>query len=201
MSSFLDEAQVELGLIELLRELGYGYAFGPDIACDGPRPERTSYADVVLDDRLRQAITRINPDVPTDAIDEAICKVAYVESPSLIENNRRFHRILTDGVPVEYNAEDGRIVHDSVRIIDFTEPDNNDWLAVNQFTVIENKRNRRADVVVFINGLPISVAELKNPSGAGPTNPSGRAPGSHRTILEVPRPPPGCGRWPVPRGG
>ena len=162
--SFLDEAQVEVGLIELLRELGYEYAFGPDIACDGVRPERTSYADVVLDDRLRQALTRINPDVPSDAIDEAIRKVTRVESPSLIANNRTSHKLVTEGVPVEYHGDDGRIVHDSVRLIDFAEPDNNDWLAVNQFTVIENKRNRRADVVVFINGLPIAVAELKNPA-------------------------------------
>jgi type I restriction enzyme R subunit len=144
--------------------LGYEYTFGPDIACDGPRPERTSYADVVLDGRVRSALVRINPQVPADAIDEAIRKVTRTESPSLIENNRRFHQILTEGVPVEYTNAEGRIVHDAVRLIDFDDPTNNDGLVVNQFTVIENKRNRRPDVVVFVNGLPPAVVELKNPA-------------------------------------
>jgi len=162
--SFLDEAQVEIALLGTLQGLGYDYAFGPDIACDGSRPERTRYADVVLDGRLRSALTRINPTIPADAIDEAIRKVTRAESPSLVENNRRFHRMLTDGVPVEYTNAEGRVVHDSVRLIDFDEPGDNDWLAVNQFTVIENKRNRRPDVVVFVNGLPLGVVELKNPA-------------------------------------
>src|SRR5262249_14163908 len=97
-----------------------------------------------------------------DALDEAIRKVTRTEIPSLVENNRRFHRMLVDGVPVEYREHDGRIVHDAVRLVDFDEPDTNDWLVVNQFTVIENNHNRRADVVVFVNGLPLVVIELKN---------------------------------------
>jgi hypothetical protein len=103
-----------------------------------------------LDDRLRQALGRINPNIPSDAIDEAVRKVSRVESPSLIENNRRFHRMLVEGVPVEFHR-DGRIVNDHVRLIDFAEPASNDWLVVNQFTVIEDKRNRRADVVIFVS--------------------------------------------------
>ena len=164
MISFLDEAQVEISLCGLLQELGYDYVFGPDIAHDGTAPERSGYGDVVLVERLRAALARINPDIPADAIDEAIRKLTRAESPSLVENNRRFHRMLTDGVPVEYHGADGRIVGDHARLIDFDDPGNNDWLVVNQFTVIEHKHNRRPDVVVFVNGLPLAVVELKNPA-------------------------------------
>jgi type I restriction enzyme R subunit len=164
MISFLDETQIEVQLLATFQQLGYATAFGPDLAHDGAQPERTSYADVLLVGRLRSALVRINPRIPDGAIDEAVRKLLRSESPSLIESNRRFHRILVEGVPVEFYAADGRLVHDLVWLIDFSNLDKNDWLAVNQFTVIENKRNRRPDVVVFINGLPLAVIELKNPA-------------------------------------
>ena len=107
--------------------------------------ERASYADVVLVGRLREALTRINPKIPAEAIEEAIRKVLHPDSPNLMENNRRFHRFLTDGVNVEYQG-DGSIVHDQVRLFDFDNPEKNDWVAANQFTVIENRNNRRPDI-------------------------------------------------------
>ena len=164
MTTFLDEAQVELDLIATLRELGYDYVHGPDIAPGEPGAERSGYADVVLVERLRTAVTNINPTIPADAIEDAVRKVTRIDSPSLVQNNRRFHEMLTEGVPVEFHADDGRIVHDQVWLFDFAEPDNNDWLVVNQFTVIENEQPRRPDVVVFVNGLPLAVVELKNPA-------------------------------------
>src|SRR5207244_12052882 len=103
-----------------------------------------------------------NPKVRDGGLDEAIRKVTRIESPRPIENSRRFDRMLVDGVAVEYQGGDGRIIHDAVRLIDFEEPEVNDWLVVNQFTVIENHHNRRADVVLFVNGLPLAVIELKN---------------------------------------
>jgi type I restriction enzyme R subunit len=147
-----------------LGELGYERLYGPDISPGGSLPgaERPSFEDVILQARLPLALSRINPHVPSHAIDEAIRKVTLTESPVLVENNRRFHRFLTDGIDVEYPLADGAIKHDKVWLFDFANPENNDFVAVNQFTVIENKRNRRPDIVVFINGLPLVVIELKN---------------------------------------
>jgi type I restriction enzyme R subunit len=156
------ESDVEQAALDWFQQLDYDYLFGPDIASDGPHPERTSFTETVLTDRLRQALARINPRIPSEALDDAVRKVARTDSPSLIENNRRFHRMLVDGVDVAYQAKDGRIVNDKVWLINFEEPENNDWLAVNQFTVIEGHHNRRPDVVVFVNGLPLAVLELKN---------------------------------------
>ncbi len=134
---------------------------GPTIAPGELFEERSTYGDVVLVKRLREALARINRLIPAEAIEDAVRKVLRTESPSLVENNRRFHRFLTDGVSVEYRRDD-RIVHDTVWLFDFEEPENNDWVAVNQFTVEENRKNRRPDIVVFVNGLPLSVIELKN---------------------------------------
>ena len=163
MSTYLDEAQVEIAAIDYFRELGYEYIHGPEIAPDGQSPEREDYDRVVLIGRLKDALFRINPDVPTEAIDEAIRKVTRPDSPSLIINNRGFHRMLTDGVDVSWRCEEGER-YGKIWLIDVENPDNNDWLVVNQFTVIENKKNRRPDVVVFVNGLPLVVIELKNPT-------------------------------------
>ena len=113
--------------------------------------------------RLQTTLENINPNIPTDAISEAVSKITRTDSPSLMENNRRFHRMLTDGVDVSYMQED-REVHDKVWLLDLDDLENNDWLAVNQFTVNEDRRNRRPDVVVFVNGLPLAVIELKNPA-------------------------------------
>ena len=165
----MNESVVEEATLDWFAELGYETIHGPDIAPDEPNAERTSYADVVLVDRLRSALARLNPGVPAEILEEAALKVSRTETPSLIENNRAFHRMLTEGVDVEYRDEDGRIVYDKVRLVDFDHPDNNDWLTLNQLTVIEGDHNRRPDVVVFVNGLPLALMELKNPTDENAT--------------------------------
>lgn len=163
MSPQVSEADLEDVVLGWLRELGYSVVHGPRIAPGEPAAERTSFADVVLVGRLRAAIARINPKIPPAALEDAEKKLLRSEHPTLIENNRRFHRFLTDGIPVEYRQPDGTTKHDQVWLIDFARPERNDWAAVNQFTVIENRIDRRADVVVFVNGLPLGVLELKKP--------------------------------------
>ncbi|MFM9959840.1 MAG: type I restriction endonuclease subunit R, partial [Planctomycetaceae bacterium] len=158
----LNEATVEDAALSWYDELGYAVASGPDIAPGEAAAERQSFGDVVLVGRLRDAIDRLNPKIPAEARDEAFRKVLLTDSPSLVANNRKFHWMLCDGVEVEYRRADGSIAGDLVRLIDFDDPANNDWLAVNQFTVIEGQHNRRPDIVVFVNGLPLSVLELKN---------------------------------------
>ncbi len=159
----LTEANIEEMALNLFKGLGYEIAFGPDISPEGKRPLRKDYSEVVLPQILEDALFRINPNIPSTAIHEAIRKVTVTESPDLFENNLRFHRLLTDGVDVSYK-EGGREVFDKVWLVDTKNPENNHWLAVNQFTVIEHNRNRRPDIVVFVNGLPLAVIELKNPS-------------------------------------
>lgn len=163
--SGLNEDTLELATVDYFRALGYSYAHGPEIAPDGGAPERESYGQVVLVGRLRNALGRINPRVSAEAIEEAIRKVTRPDSPSLIVNNRAFHRMLTDGVDVSWR-ENGRERHGKAWLIerDPAKPNENEFLVVNQFTVIEDKRNRRPDVVVFVNGLPLAVIELKNPA-------------------------------------
>ena len=129
-----------------------------------PGPHRTTLGEVVLAERLRAAVAALNPKLPTDARDEAIRKLLLQESPSLIQQSRRNHGLLVDGVPVQYRARDGRIVSDLARVIDFDDPGNNDFLVANQVTVVEGGHNRRPDIVVFVNGLPLAVIELKNPA-------------------------------------
>src|SRR5882724_6280243 len=159
----LDESIVEDAGLAWLGELGYAVAHAPHLAPGEIAAERNSFADVVLVGRLRDAISQLNPAIPSDARDEALRKVLRHDAPSLIGNNRAFHQVLHDGVPVEYRRDDGSIAGDNVRLIDFDNPEANDWLAVNQFTVIEGQNNRRPDVVVFINGLPLGIIELKIP--------------------------------------
>ncbi len=164
----LTEGDVEAATLEWFEQLNYTTFHASEIAPDEPNAERQDYADVVLINRLRSALEIINPQIPGDAIEEAVRKITRTDTPNLFENNRRFHKLLTDGVNVEYQTSE-RIVYDQVKLIDFTNPDNNDWLVVNQFTVIENKKDRRPDVVVFINGLPLGVIELKNPGDENAT--------------------------------
>ena len=156
------ESTVEEAALSWFEELGYAIVHGPDIAPGELFAERDGYSDVVLVKRLREALQRINPEIPVEALDEAVRRVLHPETASLIENNRRFHQILVEGVPVEYRRDDGSIAGDLVKLIDFDTLENNDWAAINQFTVIENKANRRPDILVFINGLPLGVIELKN---------------------------------------
>ena len=158
----LNESTVEDAALSWFKELGYGIGHGPHLAPGEPAAERDSFGDVVLVERLREAIRRLNPSIPAEAQEEALRKVLRPETPSLTANNRRFHAMLRDGVEVEYRRADGSIAGDRVRLIDFDDPEANDWLAVNQFTVIEGQHNRRPDIVVFVNGLPLSVIELKN---------------------------------------
>jgi type I restriction enzyme R subunit len=161
MSSRFTESTVEEAALEIFGRQGYTVLHGPDIAPGELFAERAEYSDVLLIGRLKQALSKINPKIPAEAIEDAVRKLLSVAGPNLEESNRRFHQFLTDGVNVEYRA-DGRIVHDQVKLFDFDKPDNNDWAAVNQFTVIENKVNRRPDIVIFVNGIPLAVFELKN---------------------------------------
>jgi type I restriction enzyme R subunit len=157
------ESHVEEAALEWLDGLGYGVLSGPDISPDGERPERASYGDVILMGRFRKALKKLNRHLPQETLEEVERKVLATETPSLVEENRRLHKYLIEGVPVEVPRDDGSIAGETACLIDFNEPDGNDWLAVNQYTVIENRCNRRPDVVLFINGLPIGVVELKNP--------------------------------------
>jgi type I restriction enzyme R subunit len=158
----MNESDLELVTLDWLRELGFAIASGPDLAPAEPASERDSFGDVVLVGRLRDAIARLNPSIPAQARDEAMRKVLLPETAALVSNNRTFHHLLRDGVPVEYKRADGSIAGDRVKLIDFASPKANDFLAVSQFTIIEGEHNRRPDVLVFINGLPLAIIELKN---------------------------------------
>lgn len=159
MASITENQIEEIGL-SYLQNLGYHYLSGLDIAPDGDHPER-QYYEVVLVTRLRDAIDKLNPNLPQEAKEDALKKVLRTESPNLLINNENFHRYLTDGVDVEIRTENG-IRGEKVYIIDFANPENNEFIAVNQFTIIENNQNKRLDIILFINGLPLVVIELKN---------------------------------------
>jgi len=165
------ESVVEEAALAWLETLGYTVLHGPNIAAGMPGAERSdpNYRDVILEGRVRHALVRLNPDLPSEALEEAYRKLTRVDAPSLVERNRAMHRLLIDGVTVEYRRKDGSVAGAQVRVIDFDEPDNNDWLAVNQFTVSEGQHTRRPDVVVFVNGLPLAVLELKNPTDENAT--------------------------------
>ena len=157
-----NESELEVATLEWLEELGYDIIEGPDIAPDGDSPERYSFQDVVLVDRLRDALRKINPTIDTKVIEEAVQKIAANASPNLILNNKQFHKLATDGIEIQLQGKDGYNPTVSVYIFDFENPQNNDLMAVNQFTIIEGQSNKRPDVLVFVNGLPVVVMELKN---------------------------------------
>lgn len=157
-----NEALIEQAALAWLESIGYTTLSGPEIAPGEAAAEREHYGQVVLERRLRQALQRLNPAVPPDAIDEAFRKLTRPDSPSLTANNHIFHTYLVEGVPVEYQRADGSIRGDLLRVLDYDEPETNDFLAVNQFTVVENGHERRPDIVLFLNGLPLAVLELKN---------------------------------------
>ena len=163
------ESEIEDAALEWFSGLGYAVLHGPDISPDGSTPERISYDQVLLTERLRETLERLNPHLPAETLEEVLRKVQQTETPSLIEENRRLHRYLIEGVPVEVAREDGSIGGDVARLIDFDNVDANDWLAVNQYTVVEHGHNRRPDVVLFVNGLPLAVIELKNPGDENAT--------------------------------
>lgn len=158
------ESTVEEVALTWFKSLGYTVKFGPSIAPGEPEAERNDYCQVVLEERLRQALAGLNPDVPAEALEEAFRKLKHADAPTLVARNRAIHRMIVDGVTAEYRRPDGSIGGVQVHVIDFDNPENNDWLVVNQFTVSENKHTRRPDIVVFVNGLPLAVIELKNPA-------------------------------------
>jgi type I restriction enzyme R subunit len=156
----ISEDHIEQIVIQEFIDLGYSYVNGADISPEGTAQER-EYNEVVLKNRLHNAITKLNPDVPYEAQEEAVKKVLRTDSPNLFQNNYQVHKYLTDGVDVEYRKGD-RIVGDKVWLIDYENPTNNEFLVVNQFTIIENNINKRPDLILFVNGLPLVVIELKN---------------------------------------
>ena len=165
----ITENVVELAALETLQELGWSYLHGSILAPDGVAPERRSNGDVILVGRLETAIARLNPHAPESARNEALRRVLTGELPSLVEENRRIHKLLTEGVDVEFRNDRGQTAATKIWLIDLDRPDTNDWLAVNQFAVVENRANRRPDVVLFVNGLPLAVLELKNAASQNAT--------------------------------
>ncbi|MBN1606109.1 MAG: type I restriction endonuclease subunit R [Polyangiaceae bacterium] len=163
------ESDVESAALSWFEEVGWTTIHGSNIAPGEPGAERSSYQQVLLEGRLREALERLNPEVPGEAIDEAFRKLTRISSPQLVDANHELHFYLGNGVSVEYLRTDGTIGYDPVRVIDFEEPDNNDWLVVNQFTIAEGHHTRRPDVVVFVNGLPLGVLELKNAASENAT--------------------------------
>jgi type I restriction enzyme R subunit len=161
MSTYITESEIEQVALDILREdLGYTVLYGPDLAT-GDSKER-DYGDVVLQQRLRNAIEKINPHIPGDAREEAFKIALRLTTISLFENNQAFHRMLTEGVDVKFGIGDGKTKTDKVWLVDFANPESNEFLVVNQFTVVENHQNKRPDIVLFVNGLPLVVIEIKN---------------------------------------
>ena len=162
MTTKITESAIETFAIELLEKCSYQYIYAPSIAPDGETPERESFEDVLLLERLQAAVGRINPTIPADIREDAVKQIQRLNSPELIANNEAFHRLLTEGIKVTFR-KNGHSRGELVWLVDFKNPENNDFLVANQFTVIENNVNKRPDVVLFINGLPLVVIELKNP--------------------------------------
>lgn len=159
----ITESAIEEFAIDLFTDLGYDYIYAPDIAPDSENPKRTSFEEVILPDALKSAINRINPTIPVIAKEDAFKQVERIHSPDLIANNETFHRLLTEGVKVSYQ-QDGNDRGEIVWLIDFANPENNEFTVVNQFSVIENNVKKRPDVILFVNGIPLVVIELKNPT-------------------------------------
>ncbi|MHA7098050.1 type I restriction endonuclease subunit R [Priestia aryabhattai] len=157
-----NESELEIAALEWLEELDYEIVEGPDIAPDGDYAERESFHDVVLVDRLRNSLQKINPTIERKVLEEAIQKIIANASPNVVLNNKQFHKLVTDGIEIQTQGKDGYNPTVSVYIFDFENPKNNDFMAVNQFTVIEGRANKRPDIIVFVNGLPLVVIELKN---------------------------------------
>ena len=153
MKSIITEENIEEVTLQILKEdLGYDLIYGPDISPDGKTPQRKSYQEIVLVEKLKDAIQRINPNLPKEAREEAVKRVLRTSSPKQILDNQNFHKFLTEGVPVEYR-KNGKIKHDIALLIDFNNSNKNEFLAINQFTIIENNINKRPDVILFVNGL------------------------------------------------
>ena len=167
--AFLSEAGLEELLLQNFERLGYERSTDAEFGPDGTSPERESYGDVILQRRLVKAIERLNPHIPSEARQDAFKSLVATVTPSLVEENRRLHRVMVEGVGVEYYDRDGTIRGDTVRLIDFDKIDANHWLVLSQLSVIENGNHRRPDVVLYVNGLPLAVIELKNPGDENAT--------------------------------
>jgi type I restriction enzyme R subunit len=159
----MTEDQLEQETLGWLADVGYTHLYGPDIAHDGPQPERANYGQVILTFRLREAIRRLNPNIPSAAREDALKQVLDLGIPALLSANRHFHQLLVGGVPVEYQ-KDGQTRGDRVRLMDWAAPERNEWLAVNQFSIKGPHHTRRPDIILFVNGLPLVLIELKNPA-------------------------------------
>jgi type I restriction enzyme, R subunit len=169
----ITESAIETFAIELLEKQGYSYIYGPDIAPDSETPERTSFEEVLLVDKLKNAAARINTAIPAEVQDDAVKQVMRIASPELLANNETFHRLLTEGIKVNYQ-KDGNSRGDLVWLVDWNEPENNDFIVINQCTIIckdaiHSVSNKRPDVILFVNGLPLVVIELKNPADENAT--------------------------------
>jgi type I restriction enzyme, R subunit len=149
----INEEEIELATIDILKDLGYKYIHGEEIAPDSENPERERWDDVILKQRLTESLEKINPDIPKEVIDEAVKKILRISGPNIILNNQKFHEMLVKVIEIAY---------DRVKLLDFDDPNNNEFLIVNQFTIIENDNHRRPDIIIFVNGIPLSVIELKN---------------------------------------
>jgi type I restriction enzyme R subunit len=165
------ESVVEEAALDWLHEIGYTILHGPEIGYGEPAAERIDpgFRDVILELRLRMALQRLNPTLPIEAIEDAYRRLLRADEPSLETRNHALHQRLVEGVTVEYTRADGSIGGALVHVIDFEHPENNDWVAVNQFTIVEGRSNRRPDVLILLNGLPIGVVELKNPADENAT--------------------------------
>jgi len=161
--ALITEDHLEQQCLEWFKELGYAYAFAPDLAPDGTTPERTDFRQVILTGRLRSALQRLNPEVPASTIESAVLQLANPNVPGLLASNRNFHRWMTQGLPITY-LDGNQQVGIRLKVIGFDDPASNDWLVVNQLAIQGTKHNRRPDVVVYLNGLPLAVIELKNPA-------------------------------------
>ena len=192
------ESELEDAALEWLEGLGWKVAHGPGIAPHAASAERTEYGEVILERRLRDALDRLNPDLPAEALEDAFRKLTRPEGSTLEARNRAFHRMLVDGVTVEYRSAGGAMRGAQVSVLDYENPAKNDWLAVNQFTVVEGEHERRPDVVLFVNGLPLGLVELKNPANekarsgrpgtrSRPTRPNSRtcSPSTRRSSLRT----------------
>jgi type I restriction enzyme, R subunit len=158
----MTESIIEQAALAWLERLGWTVKHGPEIAPGELAAERGDFGQAVLTQRLRDALARLNPALPAEALDDAFRKLTRPEGPTLEARNRAVHRLLVDGVTVEYRTADGAIRGAQAKVLDFDNADNDDWLAVNQFTVSEHQHTRRPDVVLFVNGLPLVLIELKN---------------------------------------
>ncbi|MBM3206890.1 MAG: type I restriction endonuclease subunit R, partial [Candidatus Staskawiczbacteria bacterium] len=157
------EQDIEDAALEILQgDLGYEYVHGSEIAPDGPKPERKRWDDVVLVGRLTEKLKKINPVIPHEAIELAVKDIVRIGGKEIVAGNEKFHKYLTEGFPVQYRTKEG-IKDDILWIVDFDNPEENEFLVVNQYAIIEGEKHRRPDILVFVNGLPLGLIELKNP--------------------------------------